>query len=462
MTSKLESLPLEVLHQIFGHFCVHCQETTTSDLSYLEDRHTLYDLSLVSNRIRYTAQLVLHHESLVPIRIPLLHRQRRRLGPFLRTVTSRPDLAMAVKTLYIDERFAGNLDMETARPTYEQALQALGTNSNSVWSKRRMSSKKRRHPDIRELETFLVGHPASEERVNITLNTVAVSEILVVLLALLPNLQCLIVDGSSFKRYLSKTTFDGFGLNTLSLRSLHARFLPLALLDIAPYLENVSVRAQDPIRRDLNPRTVHYSVYGNSFEQDEIEEVLDSYKQPLSTFIYEPETDERPSHILQPSLAISLLDRFHTSLRSLHLDLRFRTFPDGVTAHVKPMPIPSLKKFGALEEIFISLNTIFGGDQIVPKPIYEHTLVEYLPESIISVTAVKTNTLAFPHHLQKGLIGFADAKKRDKTIFPHLKLVRCDSRHVCNDTITRGLLKQVGVALVYQEFPRPGRQIFDP
>ncbi|CVL03745.1 uncharacterized protein FMAN_15021 [Fusarium mangiferae] len=258
-TSWLESLPTEVLQSICAHFCRHCRGDvlitlknhpwtyeTTSDgniiVANAEPAQDLCALSRVSRRLRDVAQPVLYHE------FPNFEHRERRLEPFLIAVASRPDLARAVKVMAWNSNLANHLDIVRARKGYHQGLKALGIDANQLWRERRDDRLQLKHH--KALHTFIFGDRYNDPRsYNSHLWRAACAEILILLLALLPNLTTFIADGDC-DMFFSPSALRVYGVNSIKLRQLLATHLPHVILDVAPDLEHLVIG-------HFNPRNIY-------------------------------------------------------------------------------------------------------------------------------------------------------------------------------------------------------------
>ncbi|KAF5560176.1 hypothetical protein FNAPI_4344 [Fusarium napiforme] len=440
-TSSLESLPTEVLQSICAQFCRHCRGDTliahpkrpwtyetASDSNITsvpaKPSQDLCALSRVSRRLRDVAQSVLYHE------FPKFEHRERRLEPFLQTVTSRPDLARVVKVMAWNADFADDLDLAWARKGYEQGLEVLGVDLNHVWRGRSDDPLELKH--YKALHTFLFGDKTNDPRsYNWHLSGVACAEILIMLLALLPNLTTLIADGENINVFLPPSGLRVFGIDRIKLRLLTATHLPHVIMDVAPDLEDMMVgpwgrRSIDCLSRTPILPSIGYLMSPEDFKLEEappyrldtrgLEKILTSYSQPLRFIHFQAFNVRSKVDIPRPSFRY--LDNFCTTLQHLILDY-------GVEARLTGSTIRSLKKFINLKRLFITANLIY------PTPHGDSTrdrdsLVNLLPDQIASFTVIDWTLPHFQETpLKYGFNGLLEAMVRGS--FPQLKHVRSES-----------------------------------
>jgi hypothetical protein len=110
----ITKLPAKVLRNLFSNFCLHYRpeydwlgRTGTRKPDSCDTR-TLFNLCLVSRRIRDATQESLHH-TFDPV---VSDHHGRRLEPFLRTIIAPSELAGSVKVVFLRERLLENLSFE--------------------------------------------------------------------------------------------------------------------------------------------------------------------------------------------------------------------------------------------------------------------------------------------------------------------------------------------------------------
>ncbi|KAI8716491.1 hypothetical protein NCS52_00943200 [Fusarium sp. LHS14.1] len=277
------------------------------------------------------------------------------------------------------------------------------------------------------------------------------AEILVLLVALLPNLQHLILNDSLFPQLVFPAAASALDITRIPLKTLDAMVVPPSIISVAPDVETVHISPQDSYPKMPSVKRVYFRGYGSDDNVD-VKKIISSCSSDLSTFSYQTafnwsSVDQSVAKVLQPRTAVELLTNVCSSLQSLHLDMRFRVAFDR-DSQVEPMP--SLKQFMRLEELFLTTNSLYNGSSSMVSD--QEFLVNLLPQSIKSVTFVDPEFPPPPERLRKGLLGLADAR-RDDGLFPKLQELRCDSRQVCDDGAIKHFFSQVGVDFKYQEFP---------
>ncbi|RSM15517.1 hypothetical protein CDV31_004953 [Fusarium ambrosium] len=471
LPTGLGMLAPELLRRIFECYCLHChgrpdlpfwsirgptnmEPTEPSDSStYWQGRNTLHSLCLVSRRFRYIAQDILFHEFIIPVDVkpdpPSLH---RRLEPFLRTLATRPNLARRVHTVALDEYVSDDLDVKYAREAFEEALHALGTNPARFWEPRKHG---RRVPvsSVSAWEIsrgFILGELQPSDMTNVYAKRLVVVEILALLLTLLPNLHHLILRDHLLPQQVFPKAVGALGLTRIPLQTLDAMLIPLSILAIAPDLKTIHVCPRTSYPKMRSVKGVYFQGYGSD-DSLCVQKILSSSSKSLSRFSYQTyfvgySIDRSVNEVLQPRTAVNLLTKVRSTLRSLHLDMRFRV---SFNEESRVKPIPSLKQFTALEELFLTTNSVYNGTSTISD---EESLVHLLPQSIESVTFVDHEFPPQPDRLRRGFLGLAEAKGDDGQ-FPNLKLLRYDSKPICEDEKIRHAFSQVGVDFKYQEFP---------
>lgn len=454
-TSRLESLPTEVLHSICTHFCRHCRGDTlvalqnhpwtyetTSDgkitVANAEPSQDLCALSRVSRRIRDAAQPVLYHE------FPNFEHRERRLEPFLEAVASRPDLARAVKVMAWNSNLANTLDIVRAQKGYHQGLKALGIDGNQLWRERHDDRLQLKHH--KALHTFIFGDKYNDPRsYNSHLWKAACAEVLILLLALLPNLTTLIADDEC-DMFFSPSALRVYGVSSIKLRELLATHLPHAILDVAPDLEHLVIGHFNPRniyspRSSKKPRMISYLMSEQDFKLEEappyrldtrdLEKILTSRGQPLQRFWFQ--TSHIKTRVDVPRISFSYLDNFCTTLESLHLEYN-------VDARLFGSTMRSLKKFTILKEIFITANMIYSIREDDDPTRDANSLVDFLPDQIEIFTVIDWTPPPFEHQaLARGFDGLLDAMIQGS--FPKLRRVRYESK--CWEKV-RKIYRQVG------------------
>ncbi|KAF5642473.1 uncharacterized protein FTJAE_3630 [Fusarium tjaetaba] len=326
--------------------------------------------------------------------------------------------------------FADDLDLAWARKGYQQGLEVLGVDLNHVWRGRSDDPLELKHH--KALHTFLFGDKTNDQRsYNWHLSGVACAEILIMLLALLPNLTTLIADGENINVFLPPSGLRVFGIDRIKLRLLAATHLPHVIMDVVPDLEDMMVgpwgrRSIDCLSRTPILPSIGYLMSPEDFKLEDappyrldtrgLEKILTSYSQPLRFIHFQAFNVRSKVDIPRPSFRY--LDNFCTTLQHLILDY-------GVEARLTGSTIRSLKKFINLKRLFITANLIY------PTPHGDSTrdrdsLVNLLPDQIASFTVIDWTLPHFQETpLKYGFNGLLEAMVRGS--FPQLKHVRSES-----------------------------------
>ncbi|KAK4106453.1 hypothetical protein N658DRAFT_414625 [Parathielavia hyrcaniae] len=146
MAPNLDTLPVETLSLVLGHFCLHCskehgyesphgyfrcrqngeEQQADQPSWYSRDyRHTLYSVCLVSKRLASVAQALLHYEFVPGYGDAWRSDQFSwdgRLESFLRTVAARKDLAELMKRIFEHPHLLRAVTEEEAQLTLDEVL----------------------------------------------------------------------------------------------------------------------------------------------------------------------------------------------------------------------------------------------------------------------------------------------------------------------------------------------------
>ncbi|KAL2126335.1 hypothetical protein VTI74DRAFT_1165 [Chaetomium olivicolor] len=144
--ATLSDLPNEILTVILGYFCLHCRDPNETAHAFFPDAgqdrmkqswctldcQVLYSMCLVSSRFTDVAQAVLYHQfspGYGDSQYSAVHSWERRLLPFLRTVTLRPDLAVHVRRVMLCFKIFDELqdnDGQDVETVFETAARTRG------------------------------------------------------------------------------------------------------------------------------------------------------------------------------------------------------------------------------------------------------------------------------------------------------------------------------------------------
>ncbi|KAJ4003856.1 hypothetical protein NW752_011984 [Fusarium irregulare] len=483
----MESLPPEVLHIVFSSFCSHCQGVTpifraddTKIIAYYKaatnpkidkpihyHRQTLCNLSRVSRQLRQIAQPILHHQFDILLRSPIAEPQSWRLEPFLRTITVRPDLARVVTYLNTGPDMVTQLDIKEARRVYLEALKTLGVGVDKVLAKRAENTNQdleipRPMPfEFAEydfngsvfkdrymfLKQFLL-ETCESSACTPPLKEVATTELMMVLLALLPNLETLVINDNFFEGSMMSTALETFGVRSLNLKSVVSIQFPYGIVRLSPQLQSMIIGdVKKPIRIP-HAGSLFYWGYvvlrSNRIAAKEYHVIPKMFEvhgtHPLTSFGYVSGWNRKDC--IKPRRLVRLLVEHRPTLQSLYLhywELYYQRMG----------PIASLKAFVALKDLSISTNLLYS-----PVDLETHDanyLVHFLPHSIQSLTLIDTyqETGDFLYTILKhGLQKLAVAR----STFSCLKKIRCDLEYSKYDKDTKQTFGLLGVDFVYERF----------
>ncbi|SCV49112.1 uncharacterized protein FFB14_10715 [Fusarium fujikuroi] len=311
-----------------------------------------------------------------------------------------------------NSNLANDLDIIRAQKGHHQGLKALGIDANQLWRERRDDRLQLKHH--KALHTFIFRDKYNDTRsYNSLLWRAACAEILILLLALLPNLTTLIAD-DEYDMFLSPSALRVYGVNSIKLRELLATHLPHVILDVAPDLDHLVIGHFNPRHiycpgSSKKPRMICYLMPEQDFKLEEappyrldtrdLEKILTSRGQPLRHFWFQ--TPRIKTRVDVPRISFSYLDNFCTTLESLHLEYN-------VDARLFGSTIRSLKKFTSLKEIFITANLIYSIREDDDPTRDANSLVNFLPDQIEIFTEIDWTAPPFEHQpLARGFDGMS-------------------------------------------------------
>ncbi|KAF4332281.1 hypothetical protein FBEOM_13931 [Fusarium beomiforme] len=282
---SIPRLPSEVLHLIFGHFCLHCQDAYSESCDerplrpakshsekqkkdakpwYSITRQTLCSLSLACRQFRDVAQSVLHHEFVLGCGDSWrsqVYTWESRLAPFVRTLARQPYLAYLVKVVYINGRiFDFSQDGEQPhRAILIEAAGALGVDLSTAWKERiPMISDGEAHdwPDVYPIfiDSYLDNDCTLTEEQERQLQS-AMSrglmpgrrwmngELVAMLLAQVPNVHHISIEGGrGWPTYgLPVSTFPALGITQLPAKTLDLCTMACPLVQLSTHLETLNL-----------------------------------------------------------------------------------------------------------------------------------------------------------------------------------------------------------------------------
>ncbi|KAH7017782.1 hypothetical protein EDB80DRAFT_678578 [Ilyonectria destructans] len=490
----LPVLSPELLALVFGQFCLHCsgeydQPSGIYTLQQLYDqqhpngrhqsqdpswhsldRNALFSLCLVSRKFRDLAQPILYHDFSLGHGNSWQYERYtwgRRLTSFLRTTTQRPDLGGLVKNVSIHPFLLDAISIDDARACLMQVADARGINLPEAWRQRAVNTpndeRKRWSPHFTSfLNCFLErnGNDEVQRRWNRALTgpwgsrTVA-TELVAMLIAQLPSLEYFNLQPDEMwpKMRIAGSALTSLNVSTLHLKTLTIDGLDSPLLKLSTGLETLNLHLCYPATTDLVPTLPALTtlrITNSKLTEHHLQILLSSCTRRLRTFVHEASTgvgiynsplSAIPSYSeFVPCEAMKHLEYYYhgETLKSLHLDHRQQHI---LGSHDADKPAFSLKKFEALEHLFLSSNVIY--DYSEPELDDPMSLVKRIPGSIRSLR-ISHHVRTDGSQLKNGLINLADLKRRQPTAFPNLELIRCDSEFVFDDTLEK-MFASVGI-----------------
>lgn len=488
--ATITSLPAETLSSIFGHFCLHCchgstegpdsyfrspehhhpqQEQAHERSWYLTDyRQPLVSLCLVSKRLRDVAQQVLHHEFVLGYGDSWRSASSswdRRLTSFLRTVGTRDDLAAAVRRVSLHPRLLEAAELGDVRAVVDLrrmgrglGLEVADESAPPCYQERPGWTMPR--PPIRPSGVVACVKPAPKTRVmyvdaytadEVFRERYALGlELLATLVGVLPSVERLSIQQTVVDYdtpYLS-------GLRSMATAegARHLKTLDLATHDFSPELM-IKVPSQAAGALWLSGdtlQTLNLHMCNGFWSKPEDAPTFRSLKTlrltqshlsavglrvllscctgSLTSFTYEAARtcrgmDGRQFHLPE---AIESLHPHRRTLKALHLDLR------GVakSSSVQPMLPASLVDFTALEELFLSVDTLWRKDLTAVGDGVEDAalLARVLPANTTLLSVAGAGRDRRWRRLSAELLGLARAVAMDEGTLARLRQVRCDSR----------------------------------
>ncbi|KAL6924344.1 hypothetical protein ACHAPO_003564 [Fusarium lateritium] len=473
MGHSFTDLSPELFRQIFGYFCLHCcgkrrdyliEDPVDLAENYCKDRKVLVALCLVSRRFRDFSQDILHHVFLIAPSKPGLVRQpsvETSLASFIRTITSKPHLVTATKAvIFFHTLEAPNVGLEDAQKAFKHVAEATGVQPSEIWD-RRKNLAPYRDDFLRELILGKAHSRCTSEVIEWHMNTLA-TELLFILIVLLPDLPHLALDVSIHQTFDQIEALKALGVSRLSLKAMEINgafytvWLSSQILIRSPDLETLCFYHATSLPDIPSLKSLHLRRFRMSVDQ--LKSMISSCTGQLRTFTYEASeivafhVDENSPFMIQACDAVKVLERYNASLESLHLDLRIRIH---MSRDTKIGPMPSLEGFTALQELFINTDAIYNTQSLELQLPDDVSLTRFLPPNIMSLYLVEPDLPSSSERLQKGLVGLADVKRRDPSRFSKLKQVTCDTKKIFEEHYIKNVLSEVGIGLVYKEFPRP-------
>lgn len=490
--STITSLPTETLGSIFGHFCLHCyhgstegpdsyfrssdhhhQQQTQERSWYLADyRQPLVSLCLVSRHFRDVAQQVLHHEFVLGYGDSWRSAPSswdRRLTSFLRTVGRRPDLAAAVRRVSLHPRLLEAAELDDAGAVVDLrrfgrglGLESLDESTPPSYQGRPDHGRYRLPTPGRIYERYtheFQGVDRIPRVAHVDLYTSTESfrkrhalglELLAILIGMLPSIERLSIQQAVVDYetpYLSglRSVITAKGARLLKTLDLATHdYSPELMIKVPSQAAAALELAQDTLQT-LNLHMCN-GFWSNSEDAPtfrslktlrlmqshlsgaELKVLLSCCTGGLTFFTYEAASVCSSFYTSQfhPREAIEALSPHRRTLKTLHLDLR----PVFESLLIQPMATASLADFTALEELFLSANTLWRMDQASPADEADgaRILPQILPASTASLCITGPDVDRRLRLLPVELLGIARAAAAGEGRLARLRLVRCDSK----------------------------------
>ncbi|KAM0552447.1 hypothetical protein ACHAPJ_008008 [Fusarium lateritium] len=480
-TTTISRLPNDVLHLIFNHFCLHCQDAFSQSWDdrplrpvqrrrerqlpghkswYSIDRHTLCSSSLACRNFRDVAQPILHHEFALGYGDSWESKEYEwngRLASFIRTLARRPDLARRVRVIYIHTAlFCSNTDVDRAtnRAVIKEAAQALEIDLPAAWKRRIPTISDDESQDWPEVyQTFLNSYlddkpdltAKQERRLHRAMTAQSQpgwrwmnAEMVATLIAQTPHLQYLSLQGGR--------EWPTCGLPESSLRAFEISHLTsLKTLDLgvgagitglASCLETLNLHQHSylgPSIPDM-PSLKTLRVTDILMTPEELRRLLSACTGGLEAFEYEAceeylayeeeEEEEEATYDTTPDPPCT-----HFQVADAINILRMHKNTLGIlhihfhNRGLEMSKIPrdtNLKEFTALQHVFLNSPPLFGFISMDQKFDDDEILIRFLPPSIVSFAICKNLHFSFN---AKALVRLADWKSKNPSEFPFFKWI---------------------------------------
>lgn len=493
--ASLSTLSTEILIEICSYFCLHCQDRYNEDWdvrpwetqprevqdphlrsSYSLNRHALFGLAVASKRFYSIAQEFLYHEFVLGHGDSWRSEKyswQGRLGSFMRTMSQRPRLRESIKVVYIRTRLLRGHNHDESRDILKAGAGALGIDLPQAWEDRVWRTAMQELTDrpvlYRDFLLHWLGDPDDLPvlaRMNLRddfdespwlAKRWVNAELITMLVALLPNLGYLSIQGD--------TQFPTGGLPESALPALGIKHLPLKKLDLgvhADYMIQLATglevlnlhqyRFAYPPPNMPNLKTLRFTKGGLSAL--ELEPVLQACTGGLEVFEYEagPINEDNGGDLdrriisyetLDPSDVVRYMEPHSSTLKVFHLDLG-QQGRYGRKIHRDL----SFKNFEKLEHAYFDTTSLF--DFLYPDTVREFTegvmprdgaLTRLLPSSLVSL-AIKHDYMYGTRKLRMALLNLANAKTRQR--YPELKCVRSSCR--ADTVLLESRFEEIGVA----------------
>ncbi|CAG1991961.1 unnamed protein product [Fusarium graminearum] len=289
---------------------------------------------------------------------------------------------------------APNVQLQYAQEAFKHFAKASGTHSSEIWDRRKNPAPYR--DDF--LQELIFGKAYSRCTLEVRerhANTL-VTELLFILIDLLPWLSHLAIDASVHQTVDQIQALKALGVSHLPLRrievkgALYTGWLSSQIIIHSSYLQHLSLYHGTSLPEMLHLHTLHLRKFRMSIEQPK--SMISFCIGQLGTFTYETSEivarhiDQNSSFMIQAHDAIQALETHNKSLESLHLDLRIRTH---VSRDTKIGPKPVLKYFTALQKLFINTDAVYNTQSFESQLSNDVPLTQFLPPNIVSLHLVE-------------------------------------------------------------------------
>ncbi|RSL81797.1 hypothetical protein CEP51_005568 [Fusarium floridanum] len=497
MKPSLNNLPVEILVEILGQFCLHCRnefhEPAGLDVSfqhendvrpkqdpyehswYALDRDALFSISLSCRKLHRLAQDVLYHEFMLGYGDSVCSRVYNfegRFASFMRAVGQRRDLAAEVRKVAIHPLLMENLSTKEIRDLLLESAGVLGIDLVQAWKRRIVEAST---TELRQchwfygefLRIFLT--PGVENHRQVILDVwqlpldfkIVESELIAILIALLPNVDHLSLwQDQQSKLHLCPSAFRALGITSLpKLKTLETEINSHPILALATGLETLNVREFLPHpNQDFDlPNLKTLRLARMTCKKENVLAIISRCTGGLGAFLYEQEavevTPDADDDYLTPSQAVEALKPHRKTLETLHLDFR--------CIYNTPPPDPaffSFEDFCSLKRLLVSTAAIFYSP---PANSYAQEkdrdrIWSRLPPSIVSLHLIEDEATKL-EAIQEGLIGLADMKKSHPKMFPHLVQLHLGARDKLDEAVDR-IMDAAGIVLTVGFLPTSSKR----
>ncbi|KAI8963245.1 hypothetical protein F5Y11DRAFT_320293 [Daldinia sp. FL1419] len=472
----LDRLPNEILTSIFNDFRVHYHPEPDSDAPsayfrgtrqrpdepswYSLDCQALYSLCLTSRRLRDVARPLLYRDFMPGYGDSWRSKSYKwegRLASFLRTVSTRRDLAVFVKRIYIHSFLVKRLDEVTVQSALEQAAQGFSIPLSKY---------------LAHFPSIGIRRPGHDQQ------QILFAPLLGMLLAALPNANRLSLQVSARSVPIPASALKEIGVPKLRLKTIdisayshpdaEASYMfsidddTCGILKLATDVETLNLHMCGSLRNPLGLEIRTLRITCSRLDEPSIRNLLSSCV-GLEAFMYEagpPDIikysclmgtplNENDEHF-EPHRIIEYLHSHYGTLKSLHLD--FRIYNLISFNRIRPVrPIASLKNLTRLNHLFLNPNMIYSNQETK-----RHQLIEILPPAITKLQIIGIFSV-FLLDAARDLQALADAVLRGE--FSQLQKLTYNTFEQLDDHAISESFARAGVEFGHEECPPTGPTI---